>query len=132
MAINFDGLRCNCGSVGCLEEYASQKYINRRTKISATELDRLAKKGNKAAKEIWQDFGRNLGIGIANLVNILDPEIIVIGGGFSQAGEFILKPARQEARKRILSHLSRKNVKIKKSKLGDFAGAIGAGMILWT
>ena len=131
MAINFDGLKCNCGSVGCFEAYASQKYIDTRTKISATELDKLAKKGNKAAKEIWEDFGKNLGIGIANLVNILDPEIIVIGGGFSQAGEFILKPARDEARKRILSPLSRKNIKIKKSKLGNFAGAMGAGT-LWT
>ena len=130
MAINFDGLKCGCGSVGCFEAYASQKYISARTKISASELDKLAKKGNKAAKEIWEDFGKNLGIGIANLVNILDPEIVVVGGGFSQAGEFILKPARDEAKKRILSPLSRKNVKIKKSKLGDFAGAIGACLML--
>ncbi len=130
MAIKFDGFKCSCGSVGCFEEYASKKYINRRTKITAQELDKLAKKGNKAAKEIWEDFGKNLGVGIANLVNILDPEVIVIGGGFSGAGESILKPAREEAKKRIISPLSRKNVKIKKSKLGDFAGAIGAGLML--
>jgi glucokinase len=130
MAINFDGLKCGCGNIGCFEAYASKQYINAKTKISVEEIDKLAKKGNKVAREIWEDFGKNLGIGIANLVNILDPEVIVIGGGFSKAGELILKSAREEAKKRILSPLSRKNVKIKKSQLGDFAGAIGAAIMI--
>ncbi len=129
MTIKFDGLKCSCGSIGCFEEYASQKYIKRRTRISAQELNKLAVKGDKSAQKIWQEFGRNLGIGLANIINILDPEVIVIGGGISGANKFFMKSARKEIQKRVLSPISKKNVKIKITKFKGFAGAIGATLL---
>ncbi len=129
MSIKFDGKKCSCGSNGCFEQYASQKYIKTLSKISPQELVLLAKKGDKKAQKIWKDFGKNLGIGLANIINILDPEIVVIGGGLSNSWDLILEPAKKEIKKCVLSPLSKKNVKIKKAKLGGMAGAIGAALL---
>jgi len=129
MCIKFDGFRCSCGNKGCLEEYASERFIKRKTKISPLELEKKAKRGDRNAQEIYRQLGKNLGVGLANIVNILDPEVIVIGGGISKAGEFILKSAKKEMQKRIISPVSKKYVKIKKAGLGDYAGAIGAALL---
>ncbi|MCD6549989.1 ROK family protein, partial [bacterium] len=130
MTIKFDGVKCSCGSLGCLEEYASEKFFKRKSKYSPKEIENQARKGNKKAIAIYREFGNYLGIGIANLVNILDPDIVVLGGSISKASPFFLKEAQKQARKRILSPYSKRFVKIKISKLGDFAPAIGAGL-LW-
>jgi glucokinase len=129
MSIEFDGLKCSCGCLGCWEEYASQKYLERKSKFSGQELNKLAKEGDRFAKKIWKDFGRNLGIGISNIINILDPEMIVLGGGISQAHKFFMKSARKEIQKRVLSPISKKNVKIKITRYKGFAGAIGAALL---
>jgi len=126
MTIKFDGAKCTCGSIGCFENYASEKFFD----ISPIELEKRAKKGEKYAKTSYQEFGRNLGIGLANLINILDPEIIVIGGGIAKAWPLFLNATRNEIKKRVLSLHSKKSVKIKVSKLGDLAGAIGAALLL--
>ncbi|MCX6764188.1 MAG: ROK family protein [Candidatus Nealsonbacteria bacterium] len=130
MVLDFKGPKCSCGSNGCFEKYASEKFIKMKSNVSSIELEERAKKGDKGAKKIYEEFGRNLGKGLANLVNILDPEIIVIGGGFAKSGFLILEPAKKEMKKRILSIESRKNVKIKITKLGDFAGALGAALLI--
>jgi len=129
MVLDLRGPECSCGSNGCFEKYASEKFIKMKSKIFSVELEEKAKKGDKRAKKIYEEFGRNLGIGLANLVNILDPEVIVVGGGFAKAGDLILGPARKEMRKRVLSTQSRKNVKIEITKLGEFAGALGAALL---
>jgi len=130
MVIKFDGSKCSCGNLGCFEEYASQEFIARKSKLSPLELEKRAKKGEKRARMIYEEFGENLGIGLANLINILDPEIIVIGGSFSKVGALILNPAKKEVKKRVLSPQSKKFVKIKVAKLGEFAGGIGAALLL--
>ena len=130
MTIKFDGKKCGCGSFGCLEEYASEKFFKQKSKYSPKEIEDLARKGNKKAVALYKEFGNYLGIGIANLVNILDPDIVVIGGSISKASSFFLNETRKQARKRILSPYSKKSVKIKISELGDFAPAIGASL-LW-
>ena len=66
---------------------------------------------------------------MANIINILDPEVIVIGGGISPANKFFLKSAKKEIQKRVLSPISKKNVKIKITRLKGFAGAIGAALL---
>ena len=130
MVIKFDGFSCSCGSRGCFEEYASEKFLKRKSKLSPLELEKRAQKGDKKSKMIYQEFGRNLGIGLANLINVFDPEIVVVGGSISKAGSLILEPAEKEIQKRVLSPHSKKFVKIRLSKLGSSAGAVGAALLL--
>lgn len=133
MTIKKDGWQCGCGSRGCLEAYVNEKGIKRTAKeifgkeIDSITLFNLAKKRNKKAIKTWEMVGQNLGIGLANLVDALNPDIIIIGGGIAGAGEFLLGPARKEMRKNILSPLAR-NTKVVRAKLGEFAGAIGAAL----
>ena len=129
MVFDLKGPECSCKSNGCFENYASEKFIRRKSKISSIGLEEKAKQGDKKAKKIYEEFGRNLGAGLASLVNILDPELIVIGGGFAKSGALILEPAKKEMKNRILSTNSRKSVKIEITKLGEFAGAIGAALL---
>jgi len=128
MVINKEGSKCSCGNYGCFETEASEIFFKKRGLDSITE-EKKAKAGNKRAKKLYLEFSKNLGIGLANLVNILDPDIIVIGGGFSKAGSLILNPLKKEIKSRILSDQS-KNVKIVLSKLGEFSGAIGAALLI--
>lgn len=130
MTINFDGPRCSCGSKGCFEEYASSKFFKRKTKHSPKEIENQARKGNKKAILLYREFGRYLGIGIANLVNILDPDIVIIGGSISKAAPLFLEQAKKEAQKRTLSLYSKKFVRIETARLGDFSPAIGAAFLI--
>jgi len=129
MTIKFDGVKCSCGNVGCFEEYASEKFFRRRTKYSPKEIEDQARKGNKKAIALYKEFGKNLGIGIANLVNVLDPEIVVLGGSISKAAPLFLKETKKQIKKGILSSYSKRFVKIKVAKLGDFGAAIGAALL---
>jgi len=126
--------QCRCGNKGCLEAYLNEKGIQRTVKeifgkeIDSITLFEMAKKGNKKAIKVWQITGQYLGIGLANLINILNPNVIVVGGGMANAGNFLLSPAKKEMRKNILSPLA-KNTPIARAKLGEYAGAIGAGLL---
>jgi hypothetical protein len=84
-----------------------------------------AGKEDVLGREILSEVGRMLGIGLANLVNVFDPEIIIAGGGLAEAGELILSPAREELEKRVIS-LDSRRVEIVQAKLGTEAGVIGA------
>lgn len=129
-----NGRKCNCGNRGCLETYTNEKGIRKTAKeifnrgIDTITLFKMAKESNKKAIKVWEITGRYLGIGLANLVDILNPDIIIVGGGIAGAGEFLLNPARREMRKNILSPIA-KNTKVISAKLGEFAGAIGAGLL---
>jgi len=130
MTINFKGPKCVCGNRGCLEEYCSEKFIKRKTGLTPQELRKKAAKGNKKAIKVFQELGEFLGIGLANIANLLSPEVIIIGGGISKAGNLIFNPARKKMKEYILSPMVKKNVKIKKAKFGDFSGAIGAALLV--
>jgi len=135
MIIKKDGWKCSCGNEGCLEIYVSARGIIRIAKeigcrgATPTEIMELAKKGNKKAIKVYQVLGEYLGVGLANLVNILNPDIIIIGGGIANAKELLFNPARKVMRKNILSPLA-KNTKVVRAKLGEDAGAIGAALLL--
>ena len=129
MVINTDGPECGCGLKGCLEAYASEKFIKRHSDLSPLELEKRAGAGDKEAIKIYADLGRWLGVGLGNLANIFDPDIIVLGGGISHAGDLILKTAQEKMREMILSPLTRENIKISQSKLGRDAGALGAASL---
>ena len=133
--INEKGPRCNCRGIACLERYIGNRYILYRTKkvfgknITLERLDDLARMGNKRAIGIWEDVGRKLAVALAGVVNLLNPDIIVIGGGVSNAGELIFGPLRRELKARAMLDQAR-HVKIIRAKLGDNAGIIGASLLI--
>lgn len=129
MTINFNGPKCVCGNRGCLEEYCSKKFFNRK-KTTPRKAAYRAKQGVKSMIETYNKYGKYLGIGLANICNILDPNIIVVGGGIVNAWNLFAKTTEIEMRKRIVSPLSRKHVKIKRAELGEMAGSIGAALLL--
>jgi glucokinase len=150
MVVDMDGPRCqgNCPNRGCLEAVASGTALGREATRLATEqphsglgralaagreitgplVTELAHDGDAAAGEAIAIIGRNLGVGIANYVNIFNPEVVVIGGGVIAAGELLLEPAREEMLRRALRP-SREMVRIVPARFGTEAGMIGAAAL---
>ncbi len=125
----FGFITINFGSkFSILDEYCSEKFFKRKKLYSKT-LDDKAKKGDKKAKKVFEKYGKYLGIGLSNLINILDPEVVVIGGGISKAHKFFMPSVKREIQTNVLSPMSRKFVKIKIAKLKDFSGAVGAALL---
>ncbi|WP_338780807.1 ROK family transcriptional regulator [Metabacillus sp. FJAT-52054] len=144
--VDLNGPRCTCGSYGCLQtltahdglKSAAMKEIilGRRTliseltegdvdKISGKIIHQAAKSGDDLAIEILQTTGKYLGAAISNLVHVLNPPKIIIGGGISKAGPFLLDPLKEVVLKRALSEEARETI-IVESGLGDRAGLVGA------
>lgn len=151
MTIVVDGLPCGCGSRGCLEAYASATGVVKRTLMALEKvkksslLERVrgdkekltsrivyeeAKRGDSLAKEIAEETGKYLGAGIASLVNILNPEVVILGGGMIQAGELLFEPTRRYASRYALKEAI-EGVEIVPARLGQDAGAIGAACVVW-
>ncbi|MDQ6815880.1 MAG: ROK family protein [Actinomycetota bacterium] len=150
MVIDMDGPRCqgNCPNRGCVEALASGTALAREAIRIAGErhgsalaraladgrvlagplVTELAHDGDEAAIEAIELIGTRLGVGIASLVNIFNPEVVVIGGGVIAAGELLLAPARAEMRRRALAP-SRDEVRIVAARFGVEAGMIGAAAL---
>lgn len=134
------GPRCNCGNRGCLEAFASATAIvkeyrrrKKRTgpKITAREITDLAAGGDRAALGAVNYAAKGLGLGIANVFNLLSPELILIGGGVSRAGSVLLRPALAEAKKIVFPPLAPR-LKVRRASLGDDAALIGAARFAFT
>lgn len=131
--VNPGGESCKCGSYGCLEtEVSASKVVknyNASNKVhpasSSQEVYSRARHGDKTAEDAFSRAGKFLGIGIAIAINMLNPERIILGGGVMKAGDLILKPAREEARKRAYND-SFDCCTIQQALLGNTAGFIGA------
>ncbi|MGL5477693.1 MAG: ROK family protein [Clostridium sp.] len=135
------GPRCGCGNIGCLEAVSSGTAIGRRgqeaarTKVETSlknydevtsfEVFTEAKKGDKVAMDIIDEALTYLGIGIANAVSIFDPEMIVIGGGVTQAGDIVFDKVREVVNKRCFTAMA-ESTKILPAGLGTDAGVVGA------
>ncbi|MCI9320609.1 MAG: ROK family glucokinase [Lachnospiraceae bacterium] len=136
---------CGCKNKGCLEQYASATGIARLAKrrlakddapsvlregsISAKTVFDAVKAGDRVAIEIAEEFGMYLGKGLANVANVVNPEIFVIGGGVSKAGEILLTFVEPEFQKYAFSAC--RNAKFALAKLGNDAGIYGAaGLVL--
>jgi glucokinase len=134
MVIVHDGLPCRCGGHGHLESYASGKAADELAAeafgpaADAHRLVRLAREGDALAIQILKGIGEHLGSGIASLVNIFNPELIVVGGGFAAAGEFLFEPAQAVADREVLASV-RGSYRVVRAELGTSAGMIGAGMV---
>ncbi len=136
MVIVHDGLPCQgtCTGRGHLEAYVTGVAATKLAHevfgeaVDAHRLVRLAAEGEERAREILDGIGRHLGSGIGSLVNIFNPELVVIGGGFAAAGDFLLDPAREVVRREGLAGAGAR-VQIVRAELGTAAGLIGAGLV---
>jgi len=134
MVIVHDGVPCRCGGHGHLESYASGKAADELAAgafgpaADAHRLVRLAREGDALATQILKGIGEHLGSGIASLVNIFNPELIVVGGGFAAAGGFLVEPAQTVADREVLVSV-RGSYRVVRAELGTSAGMIGAGMV---
>jgi glucokinase len=123
-----DGPACTCGNRGCLEALTKADAVAAACgTATAEEAVRAARAGDRRALDGIAEIGRWLGIGIANLIVLLTPERVVLGGGMSGAGELLLDPIRAEVRTRVrVTDLDA--VEIVTAELGTWAGAIGAAV----
>ena len=145
-----DGPLCGCGNRGCWEQVASGLAIARAGRRAVTEepdseiarlaggdplratgelVTQAAQGGDAVAIAILATVGRRLGEGIAGLVNVLDPEVVVIGGGVGEAGDVLLGPLREAFLASVEGADVRPDVPIVPAQLGNDAGAIGAGLL---
>jgi glucokinase len=140
----FGGVPCPCGSRGCLEVYASATAIVRMTRenqphFSATSLEvnegltaadvyEAGRRGDELALEVFRLMGVYLGTGIASLVNILNPDTIVVGGGVANGWDLFEQHMRQQVNERAFP-LPARRVKILRSLCGDNAGLLGAARL---
>ena len=136
MVIVYDGIPCQgaCTGRGHLEAYVTGVAATRLAQevfgpaVDSHRLVRLANEGEPRAIEILDGIGRHLGAGIGSLVNIFNPERVVIGGGFAAAGDFILDPAREIVAREGLAGAG-KRLRIVRAELGTAAGLIGAALV---
>jgi glucokinase len=125
MVIDSKGFVCGCGNIGCLEALGSGTAIKRRAGMDAISVELAARQGDKKAQKVIAETAHYLAIGVANLVNIFNPELVVLGGGVSKMRELLLNPIRQEFKEYALT-LPAKSVKIVRAKLGAESGVLGA------
>ena len=144
--IKENGHLCQCGKYGCLESLASGRAIAEQVRqivrngkdsmllklvdgnidiINAETVVRAAQMGDQLSIEIFEQAGKYIGQGLAILINLFNPEVVILGGRVSQAGRFLLNPIQTEANKRALPHISER-AKIVVSELGNLSGALGA------
>ena len=146
ITIDLNGRRCGCGNYGCLEAYASGSAIAERarealhndessvlptlvggdlSRITAAVVYKAAGEGDALALEIVRDTARYLGAGLANLLNVFNPDVVVIAGGVTQAGEALFGPLRTEVRRRAFKSVS-DSCQIVPGTLPGTAGVVGA------
>jgi glucokinase len=125
MMIKKNGPLCGCGQRGCLEALASGSAIKNLFGISAKQLQEKVERKEKKARIILENVIDDLAIGLANLVNILNPELIILGGGLSKFGNLLFPLLIKKVKKYSLS-LNSRDLKIVPARLGERSGAIGA------
>ena len=151
MSINAEAEKCPCGNIGCLENYASARAMIAKAvvmlekgtesmlknccngsiyKITPDDIYKSALEGDTLSREILRDAGRALGVGLANLINILSPEAIILAGGLIGAWNIYVQEAIKEASRRAFKDVF-EAVKIIPSSLGDDAGVVGAASLVF-
>lgn len=124
------GPACNSGNQGSLEQHLSIQAIRRRTGCEPDEMGQQAQAGDPEALAFWQQYGRDLGIGLTSLIYVLTPEAIVIGGGICASAEFFFPAALAEIEQRVLPS-SRAGLQLLCAELGNQAGMVGAAKLAW-
>jgi glucokinase len=150
MVVDPNGPPCPCGRRGCWERFASGSGLGRLARdaaeagrgarlvtlaggdpelVKGEHVTVAANEGDPDAVEVLRSFGWWAALGIANLVNILDPEVVVVGGGLVEAGEVLMAPIRAAYQDLVLAGDHRPDVRIVPAQLRGDAGAIGAGLL---
>lgn len=131
-----NGQACECGGIGCWERYCSGNALVRyvqanggRQDITGPEITEAARAGDPIALAAFADVGEWLGVGVSNLVEAFDPEIVVIGGGVSAADDLLLAPARVAMRESLVGAAHRAVPPLVRASLGPEAGAVGAAYL---
>ena len=145
------GEQCGCGQRGCLERYASATYLaryarrlieqNRResslaevlrqtSRLDARDVEHACRDGDPLAREVWDRAVKYLAVGCVNLCRILDPDVIVLGGGLAKAGDRLLEPLSDHFR-RLHWEISPPKTRLTLAELGNDAGVIGAAGAAW-
>jgi glucokinase len=123
-----DGPTCGCGNHGCLEAYARADRIAEACGTATVEEAMArARSGDERALAGFERVGRYLGVGIANMITVITPERVVIGGGVAAAADLLLDTIRDEVRRHVFT-TSLDEVQIVPAELGTWAGAIGAAI----
>jgi glucokinase len=151
LTVKLDGPPCNCGSFGCLEAYAAgpaivaraQKAVRAGAQTALTQMTnnepeditgpliaQAAAEGDPLASQIMRETGRYIGAGLAGLVNVLNPERIIVGGGVAQAGSSLLEPIRRTVLARAMPAAA-ETLQVVPAQLGEDAGVIGAAAFLF-
>jgi glucokinase len=126
--IDPDGPSCNCGNRGCLEAFARADRIAEACgTVTVEEAVNRARNGDAAALAGLASIGRWLGIGIANMITVISPDRVVIGGGISASGDLLLDPIRAELDRRVRT-TGLEAVELVTAELGTWAGAMGAAV----
>lgn len=147
--ISVDGRPCTCGRKGCFEAYSSatglvnitrdyaEKYpaslmakvIKQDGRISARTAYAAMKQGDEAGRIVTDEYVKYLAVGIANVINIFQPDVLCIGGGVCNEGDTLLVPLKKAVKEQVYSKNSAKNTEIVICSLGNDAGIIGAAML---
>ncbi len=148
LVINENGPRCSCGSHGCIETYVGsgffvkevqkrlrlggksvlKRWLREGKELSPYLVSEAAKKGDAFSREIWHETAAHLGTALAGLVNILNPEKIVLGGGVAQNKKFFFRAVEAAIRKKAFP-IAAQSVKVMPAALGVDAGLIGAAAL---
>lgn len=148
MTIQPDGDRCACGRRGCWETLVSGEVLDRRARELVTHapdglvarmaldspadaalLTHAASQGDDAAQAVLEEAGGWLGRGVANLILVLDPDVVVVGGAVAQAGRWLLDPARLAIASSMSGSAHRPPTPVVEARYGRFAGAVGAALL---
>ena len=152
MSVAAGGDKCPCGNYGCLELYCSARALSNAAsaalekgaesflsdccqgniyKISAADISRAAFDGDSLARGLLKDAGRYLGVALANIIHLLNPEAIVLTGGLVGSWDILVEEANREASKRVLGGLMRKTSIIRSQMGAEDAGVIGAASMVF-
>lgn len=144
------GPRCNCGNMGCLEALASGTAIARRagerlregaessvvawvggdlTRVTAEMITRAAQEGDAFARQVVAEAASYLGIGVANLVHLFNPQMVILGGGVTNLGPLLFEPVRETVAQRTMAPF-RGRLEIVPAALGDDVGLLGAAALV--
>ncbi|OCT15538.1 hypothetical protein A8709_15800 [Paenibacillus pectinilyticus] len=142
MSVDFRGIPCVCGGIGCLEQYASGTSIGRRMRerlaqsgladdtVDTREVFKRWQAGDSLAGELMDETIAALGAAIASLIHTFNPTLIVIGGGVSEAGDRLFAELRQEVGRRTMPSMWA-GVRIEPAYQGNWSGMIGAALQMW-
>ena len=146
MTLKYGGEMCSCGNAGCVESYCTASWLAKRgaevfanspglqmlsdgkiENVSAKIVVDAARNGDSAAAGVFEEFLDYLAAAISSIATLLDPEVIAIGGGVSEAGDILYKPLRRKVKERVFFSTE---YSIVPAQLGNSAGIVGAAMLL--